>query len=89
MPDCESGCTSLKGIFFQFHRLFYGEEDDGEDPSLEIVCFSQGCGVNPHAHVVALGGRGQTSHVMNCRGISEQGGKTSKQQPWTAAQGVC
>lgn len=58
MPDCESGCTPLKGIFFQFHSLFHGEEDDGEEPSLEIFCFSWGCGVTPHASAMALGGTG-------------------------------
>lgn len=58
MPDCESGCPPLKGIFFQFHSLFHGEEDDGEGPSLEIVCFSWGCGVAPCGSVMVLGGKG-------------------------------
>lgn len=58
MPDCEPDCTPLKGTFFQFHGLFHGEEDDGEEPSLEIVCFSRGCGVTPRASAMALGGKG-------------------------------
>lgn len=58
MPDCEPDCTPLQGIFFQFHGLFHGEEDDGEELSLEIVSFSWGCGVTPRASAMALGGKG-------------------------------
>lgn len=97
MPDCESGCTPLKGIFFQFHSLFHGEEDDGEEPSLEIVF--PGTVVLLHMPVSCLWkAKGPTSQVMNCRVNFEQGEKSgSKQQPWmwlccsssrAAAQGV-